>query len=117
MLESSQREYEMQLPKYLKCLVKVKNNPFTLMNSISLHFIYSLSSCLCLFFSSHFFCKDKVEVVIEMSGSICVLKKPEGGENTHSVLEVFSVPMCISRPNQEKWSERRVIPFLMSVLD
>ena len=53
-----------------------------------------------------------------MSGIVCVLKKPGGGENTHSVFDgVFSVPMCISSPKREKWSERRVIPFSMSVLD
>ena len=31
-------------------------------------------------------------------------------------LEIFFVPMCISRPNWEKWLERRVITFSMLVL-
>ena len=54
----------------------------------------------------------------EVSGSVCVLKKPGGRKNKHSVFEGnFSVIMCISRSNQEKWPERRVIPFSMLVLD
>ena len=52
-----------------------------------------------------------------MSGSVCVLMNLGGGVNMHSVFEVFSVPMCISRLNKVKWSERRVIPLLISVLD
>ena len=53
-----------------------------------------------------------------MSDSVLVLKKPGGGENTHSVFEeFFFVPMCISSPNQAKWSERRVIHLSMPVLD
>ena len=107
----------MYLPNYLKFLVKVTNPPFTLMIAGSLHLIYSSFSCVRLFFSLSFFCRDKVEVVREVSGSVRVLKKPGGGENTHSVLEVFNVLMCILRPNRAKWSEMRVIPFSMSVLD
>ena len=46
------------------------------------------------------------------------LKKYWGRKNMHSVLEEFvSVPMCISRPNQATWSERRMITLSMSVLD
>ena len=30
-----------------------------------------------------------MELVREVSDSVCVLEKPEGGENTHSVFEVF----------------------------
>ena len=69
--------------------MKVTNPPFTLMIAGSLHLIYSSFSCVRLFFSLSFFCRDKVEVVREVSGSVRVLKKPGGGENTHSVLEVF----------------------------
>ena len=61
---------------------------------------------------------EKVEVMREVSGSVCVLKKPGRGKNTHSVFDVFlPVPMCISSPKRSKWPERRVIHFLMSVLD
>ena len=61
---------------------------------------------------------DKVEVVREVSGIVRVVKKPGGGENMLSVFDgFFPVPMCISNPNWAKWSERRVTPFLMSVLD
>ena len=46
------------------------------------------------------------------------LKKYWGRKNMNSVLEGFvSVPMCISRPNQATWSERRMITLSMSVLD
>ena len=36
----------------------------------------------------------------------------------HSLFERFlPVQMCILRPNQANWSERRVVPIFMSVLD
>ena len=56
--------------------------------------------------------------MIEVSGIVRVLKKPGDGKNTHSVFDGFPpFPMCISSTNQEKWLERRVIHFLMSILD
>ena len=61
---------------------------------------------------------EYVEVVIEVGGSVRVLKKPGGGENTYLFFEVFFyLPMCISSPNRAKWSERRVITFSISVLN
>ena len=60
------------------------------MIAVSLHLTYSLSSRVHLFFSIYFFFRDDVEVAIEVSGSVCVLKKPGGGKNKHSVFEVFS---------------------------
>ena len=98
--------------------MNVTNPPFTLIIAVSLHLAYYSYSHVCLFLSLSLFCTDKVEVVREVSGIVRVLKKPGGGENTHSVFDVFFPdPMCISSLNQEKWLERRVIPFLMSVLD
>ena len=38
------------------------------------------------------------------------------GKYAFSFRGFFSMPMCISRPNRAKWSERRVIPFLVLVL-
>ena len=59
-----------------------------------------------------------MEVVIEVRGSVRVLKKPGGGENTNSFFDDFpSVPICISSPNRAKWSVRRVVPFSVSVMD
>ena len=59
------------------------------MIAISLHLIYSSSSRVRLFFSFSLFCREKVGVVREVSGSVRVLKKPGDRENTHSVFEVF----------------------------
>ena len=67
----------------------MKNPPFPLMITVSLNLVYSSYSRVHLFLSLSFFCTDKVEVVIEVSGIFRMLKKPGGGENTHSVLEVF----------------------------
>ena len=98
--------------------MNVTNPPFTLMIAVSLHLEYYLSSRVRLFFSLYLFCTDKVEVVREVSGIVLVLKKPGGGENTHSVFDVFfPVTMYSSSPNRAKWSERRLIHFSMSVLD
>ena len=98
--------------------MKVINPPFTLMIAVSQHLSYTLSSNVRIFFSIYFFCRDKVEVLIGVSGSVRVLKKPGGGKNTHSFFnDVFSVSICISSPNREKWSVRRVVPFSVSVLD
>ena len=59
-----------------------------------------------------------MELVVSLSSEVRVLKKPGGGKNMHSVFErFFPVPMCILRPNRAKWSDRRVIPLTMSVLD
>ena len=65
------------------------NPPFTLMISVSLHLTYFSSSRVRLFFSLYFFCMVKVDLVREVSGSVCVLKKPGGRKNTHSVFEFF----------------------------
>ena len=98
--------------------MNVTNPPFTLIIAFSLHLAYSLSSLVRLFLSLYSLCTDKVEVVIGVSGIVDVLKKPGGGENTHSVFDVFfPVPVCVSIATRERWSERRVIPFSMSVLD
>ena len=78
----------------LKCLVKVKKPPFTLMIAVSLHLTYSSFSCVRLFFSLSFFFRYKVDVVIEVSVSVHVLKKLGGGKNTHSVVEVFFLCQC-----------------------
>ena len=56
--------------------MKVTNPPFTLMIAVSLYVIYSSFSRVRLFFSLSLFCRDKVEVAREMSGSVRVLKKP-----------------------------------------
>ena len=88
------------------------------MISISQHLSYTSFSRVRHFFSLYFFCRDKVKVLRELSGSVCLLKKPGGRKNTHTVFDNFpSVPICISSPNREKWSVRRVVPFLVSVLD
>ena len=87
-----------------------KNPPFTLMIAVSQHLSYNLYSRVRIFFSISFLCIDKVEVCREVSSSVCVLKKPGGGKNTHSVFVDFSfVPICISSPNRAKWSVRRVL--------
>ena len=57
-------------------------------------------------------------VVRDFRGSVRVSKNHGSGKNTHSVFEEGGfVPMYISSPKQEKWLERRVIPFSISVLD
>ena len=58
-----------------------------------------------------------MELVGSVSGKVRALKKPGGGKKTNSVFEGFFVPMCILSPNQVKWSERKVINFLVSVMD
>ena len=59
-----------------------------------------------------------MELVRSLVGSVSALKKTEGGKNTNLFFKGFlSVPMCISRPNREKWSESRVTPLLMFVMD
>ena len=59
-----------------------------------------------------------VELVESLSVEVCVMKKPGCGKKMNSVLKYFfPVPMCISRPNQAKWLERRVVPLAMSALD
>ena len=98
--------------------MNVKNPPFTLIIAVSLHLEYSSSSRVSLFFSLYLFYTEKVDVVRDVRGVVCVLKKPGGRKNTHSVFDGFPpVPMCISSPNQANWPERRVIPYLMPVLD
>ena len=84
----------MQLPRYLKFLVKVTKPPFTSIIAVSLHLEYSSSSCVRLFLSLYFFCTDKVEVVRELSGIVRVFKKPGGRKNTHSVFDGFSPFRC-----------------------
>ena len=59
------------------------------MIAVSLHLVYSLPSRVRLFLSLYFFCRAKLEVVGEVSGSVCVLNKPRGGVNTHSLFEGF----------------------------
>ena len=80
----------------------MKNPPFTLMIAVSLHLTYSLSSLVHLFLSLSFFYVDNVEVVREVIDSVCLLKKPGGGENTHSVFEVFSPCQCAFQVQTEQ---------------
>ena len=62
---------------------------------------------LCLSF--YFFLKARLGLVGSVVGELRVLKKPGDGKNMYSVFEgFFPVPMCILRPNQVKWLERRV---------
>ena len=94
MSQSSQRYYEMYLPKYLKCLAEVRNPPFTLMIVVYLRLVYSSSSRVCLFLPLSFFWGSRVELAGSVSGKVRVLKKPGGGKKMHSVFErIFSVPM------------------------
>ena len=74
--------------------MKVTNPPFTLIIAISLHLTYSLSSRVRLFFSLYLLCMYKVEVVREVIDSVCVLKKPGGGENAHTLFEDFFLCEC-----------------------
>ena len=74
--------------------MNVTNPTFKFIIAVSLHLVYSLFSSVSLFFSLSFFCMDKVEVVIEVSGIFRVLKKPGGRKNMYSVFDgVFFVPM------------------------
>ena len=67
--------------------MKVTKPPFILMIAVLLHLTYSSSSRVRLFLSLYFFCMDKVEVAIKVSGNVRVLKKPGGRKNMHSVFE------------------------------
>ena len=108
----------MWLPKYLKFLVKGTNTPFTMIFSVSFHLVYSSSSCVHICFSFSFLWTSRAELVGSVMGEVHVLKKTGGGNNMHSVSEgFFPVTMCISRPNQAKWLERKAIPLPVSVLD
>ena len=55
--------------------------------ALVIFFVLTCASIL----SIYFLCTDKVEVAIEVIGSVHVLKKSGGGKNTHSVFEVFSL--------------------------
>ena len=59
------------------------------MVAVSLHLLYSLSSQVRLFLSLSFFWRARVELLRSVIVSVCALKKPGGGNNTHSVFEVF----------------------------
>ena len=67
------------------------NPPFTLMIDVyvSLHFVYSLYSCVRLLFS--FFSLKGQDVVDEVSKScsVCMINKPWCRKNMHSVFKVF----------------------------
>ena len=63
MLYFSLREYEMHLPNYLKCSVKVTNPPINLMIVVYMQLVYSLASRVHLFFSLSFFWRVKEELM------------------------------------------------------
>ena len=59
-----------------------------------------------------------MESVGSVRVKVCVLNNPGIRKKMHSVFEgFFFVPMCILRPNQTKWLDRRVIHFSVLVLD
>ena len=80
----------------------MKNTPLTLIIAVSLHLIYYLSSRVRLFFSFYLLCREKVDVVREVSSSVRVLKKPGDGKNTHSVFEVFFLCQCAIKGRTEQ---------------
>ena len=98
--------------------MKVTNNPFTLMISVSLHLVNSSSSCVRLCLSIYFVWSDRAELVGSVGGGVRALNKLGGRKKMHSVFEgLFPVPIFISRQNWEKWLEKRVINLSISVLD
>ena len=73
--------------------------------------------CVSLFLTL-FLWIHRSELLGSAGSGVRVLNKPGGGKTMYSVFEgFFPVTMCISRPNQAKWLERRVIPLSVSVLD
>ena len=99
-------------PKYSKCLVKEKTTPFNLTIAVSLHLVYSLFQHVRLCLSLSFTWSARVQLLGSVSSKVRMLKNPGDGKKMHSVFEgFFPVSMCILRPNQEKWSERRAINF------
>ena len=78
------------------------------MIDVSLHLKCSSSSRVRIFFSLYLFCMYKVEVVIEVSGSFCVLNKPGGGGNMQELLVVITIERIdsvqIKIPLMLQWS-------------
>ena len=91
MSQSSLRDQDMQLPKYLKCLVKVVNPHFTLMISVYFHLVYFTSSRVRLCLSLYLFQRYRVELVGSVGVDLHVLKKYGGGKNMHQFFKgIFS---------------------------
>ena len=90
-LWSSQRENEIQLPRYLNCLQKVTNPSQTMFSFVSGRSLYSVSSLLCLdSYGSHivfYFSTNKLLLFIPLSAGIMHfrLKNPGGGKKTFLV--------------------------------
>ena len=93
---SSQTENEIQLPRYLKFLQKVKNPSQTTIICVSVRSSYSFSSLLCLdTYNSRFgfsLSTNKFFLLIPLTAGIMLFrpKNPGGEKKTHSVLEAFS---------------------------
>ena len=60
----------MYFPKYVKCLVKVRNPRLIFMVAVSLHLVYYLSMRICLCLSLYFFCKFRVGLVGSVDGEV-----------------------------------------------
>ena len=109
-------------PRYLKCLVKVMkpSSPMGICfvssaSSYSLLCLFRLASSLSCFGFGTIGREEEGLVGGAGDGRTGSLKWPGAGKKTHSVLEGFEEdPMCIWRPNQEKWVKTRFAPISSS---